>query len=78
MSVETNPAVADRYDLYVVKEFKGKEEKPGKEWVRVGVAFAHASKNGFNIRITPNISVTGDLVALKHEAKDTHESQESS
>jgi len=78
MSVETSNAVTERYDLYVVKEFKGKEEKPGKEWVRVGVAFAHASKNGFNILITPNISVTGDLVALKHEAKGTHEASESS
>ncbi len=65
----------ERYDLYVVKEFKGREEKPGKEWLRVGVAFPHASGNGFSIKITPNISVTGDLVALKHDAKDSTSSE---
>ena len=70
MSEESPTYVKDRYDVYVVKEFKGREEKPGKDWIRVGVAFPHASRNGFTIKITPNISVTGDLVALKHEAKD--------
>jgi len=34
-------------------------------------AFPHASKNGLTIRIAPNISVSGDIVTLKHEAKET-------
>lgn len=71
MSNEESAHTSERYDVYVVKEFKGREERPGKEWIRVGVGFPYASKNGLTIRIAPNISVSGDLVALKHEAKES-------
>lgn len=37
-------------------------------WTKVGVAFAHHSKPGLNVVLTPGIAVSGKLVLL--EPKD--------
>ena len=58
-----------RFDVFVVKDFTGKDETAGAEWTKVGVAFAHKSGKGFNITINPQISVTGKMVVKAHEKK---------
>ncbi|GAB7217211.1 hypothetical protein OS42_38240 [Dickeya oryzae] len=40
-------------------------EKKNTFWTKVGVAFAHHSKPGLNIVLTPGLAVSGKLVLLE-------------
>ncbi|EHD2125283.1 hypothetical protein JRK10_004899 [Salmonella enterica] len=57
------------YNVYVTQESQtGENGEKNTYWTKVGVAFAHNSKPGLNIMITPGIAVSGKLVLL--EPKD--------
>ncbi|ELB5688655.1 hypothetical protein Q1B88_004932 [Salmonella enterica] len=60
------------YNVYVTQESQtGENGEKNTYWTKVGAAFAHNSKPGLNIIITPGISVSGKLVLL--EPKDMQE-----
>ncbi|MEI7283528.1 MULTISPECIES: hypothetical protein [Pectobacteriaceae] len=54
------------YHVFVTQE---SQPEPNREkntyWTKVGVAFAHNGKPGFNIVLTPGIAVSGKLVLLE-------------
>ena len=50
-------------NLFVQEQFEsGGETKSN--YTKVGVAFPHDKGDGFNLKITPGLSVSGDLVAF--------------
>jgi len=64
-----------RYDVLLPNEYMQGEEKKT-AWTRVGAAFPTADGEGFNIELTPNLSVTGRIVLRKYKPKtDTQQGQ---
>jgi hypothetical protein len=63
----TTPA-ADRYDVYVVDEYKDKAGEEKSNWTRVGTAWPHKDGKGFNAELCA-LPVTGKLVMRIHEPK---------
>ena len=59
----------ERYDVYAVRPFQGKDGNDANEWIRIGVAFPHKEKPGYNLQLiaTP---IDGKLVMLPHEDKE--------
>ena len=50
-------------NVFVQEQFQsGGEMKTN--YTKVGVAFPHDKGDGFNLKITPGLSVSGDLVAF--------------
>ncbi|MCH4996153.1 hypothetical protein I1A41_08010 [Pectobacterium carotovorum] len=57
------------YHVFVTQENQSNSNREKNTyWTKVGVAFAHNSKPGLNIVLTPGIAVSGKLVLL--EPKD--------
>jgi len=59
---------SERYDVYVVNTFTGREDKQVNNWCKVGVAFPHKDGPGFNINLSA-LPTDGKLVMLMHEDK---------
>ncbi|MBG6243492.1 MAG: hypothetical protein EKE20_17600 [Candidatus Symbiopectobacterium sp. Dall1.0] len=54
------------YNVYVTQESQPDQHgDKSTYWTKVGVAFAHNSKPGVNIVLTPGIAVSGKLVLLE-------------
>lgn len=54
------------YNVYVTQESPPDQHgEKNTYWTKVGVAFAHNSKPGVNIVLTPGIAVSGKLVLLE-------------
>lgn len=54
------------YNVYVTQESQPDQNgDKSTYWTKVGVAFAHNSKPGVNIVLTPGIAVSGKLVLLE-------------
>lgn len=66
---QTTPApVAERFDVYVVDSFTGRDNEEKTNWIRVGVAFPHKDKKGFNVELKA-VPTDGKLVIRMHEDK---------
>ncbi|MCV6862058.1 hypothetical protein MZC50_09125 [Yersinia pestis subsp. pestis] len=63
------------FNVYITNEIESNGEKRT-YWTRIGAAFSHNDNPGFNIVLTPGISVSGKLVLLepKIEPKDEESS----
>jgi hypothetical protein len=48
-------------NVFVQEQFESNGEQKS-NYTKVGVAFPHDKGGGFNLKITPGISVSGDLV----------------
>ena len=57
-----------RYDALIAHEYKVGEETRT-SWTKIGAAFPTADGKGFNLEITPNISVSGRVVLRQYEPK---------
>ena len=67
MATETKtPKV--RYDALIAHEYVVGEEKRT-SWTKIGAAFPTQDGKGFNVEITPNISVSGRVVLRQYEPK---------
>ena len=58
--LEINP-MADYMNVFVQETFK-KDGKEKSNYTKVGVAFPHSKGEGMNLKITPGIAVSGELV----------------
>ena len=59
-----------RYDALVAHEYTvGEEKEKRTSWTKVGAAFPTQDGKGFNLEITPNISVSGRVVLRQYEPK---------
>ncbi len=57
--------MAKPFVVSVVNELPEREgEEKRNYWTRVGVAFPHRQGGGFNVEITPGLSVSGKLVIM--------------
>ncbi len=61
--------MANYQGIFVTESYEDNDGKERTSYHRVGVMFPHRNGDGFNIRITSGISVTGELVALPPRAK---------
>lgn len=57
-----------RYDALIAHEYMASEEKRT-SWTKIGAAFPTQDGKGFNLEITPNISVSGRVVLRQYEPK---------
>lgn len=62
-------APVERYDVFAVRPYTNRDDQDVNEWVRIGVAFPHKEKPGFNIQLVA-LPTDGKLVLLPHEAKN--------
>ena len=62
---ETRP----RHDVYVVDNWTDKTDgSENANWIRVGVAWAHRDRKGYNVELTA-VPISGKLVIREHEPK---------
>jgi hypothetical protein len=61
--------MAKHLNVFVQETFEadGKEKS---NYTKVGVAFPHTKGEGFNLKITPGIAVSGDLVLFPPKESD--------
>jgi len=57
-----------RFDVFVVENWKDAEGGDQANWIRVGVAFPHKDRKGFNIEVNA-LPVSGKFVIREHEPK---------
>jgi hypothetical protein len=70
MSKNNTPAPAqDRYDVYVVDDYKDKTGEEKSNWTRIGTAWPHKDGKGFNAELRA-LPVSGKLVLRRYEAQD--------
>jgi hypothetical protein len=50
-------------NVFVQEQFESNGEQKS-NYTKVGVAFPHDKGEGFNLKITPGISISGDLVVF--------------
>jgi hypothetical protein len=68
MSQKTQTAAtAQRFDVFVVEDYKDKSGEEKASWLRVGIAFPHKDGKGFNAELRA-VPVSGKLVLRLHEA----------
>lgn len=60
------------FHVYIVNETETNGEKRT-YWTKVGAAFSHNGQSGYNIALTPGISVSGKLVLIEPKDKDDKE-----
>ena len=65
-------ASKERFDAYVVENWTDKDGGDQANWIRVGAAFPHKDKKGFNVELKA-VPVTGKLVIRLHEPKPPKE-----
>lgn len=51
-------------NVFVQEDFKADDGEIKSNYTKVGAAFPHDKGEGFNIRLTNGIAVSGDLVAF--------------
>lgn len=56
-------------NVFVQEKFESNGEEKS-NYTKVGVAFPHDKGEGFNLKITPGISVSGDLVVFPPKADE--------
>jgi hypothetical protein len=67
MLKNTQPAAAaQRFDVFVVEDYKDKSGEDKASWLRVGIAFPHKDGKGFNAELCA-VPVSGKLVLRLHE-----------
>jgi hypothetical protein len=67
MLKNTQPAsTVQRFDVFVVEDYKDKSGEDKASWLRVGVAFAHKDGKGFNAELRA-VPVSGKLTLRLHE-----------
>ena len=59
----------DRYDVYVVDDYKDKTGEEKSNWTRIGTAWPHKDGKGFNAELRA-LPVSGKLVLRRYEAQD--------
>jgi hypothetical protein len=70
MSKNKQPTgAADRYDVYVVDEYKDKTGEEKSNWTRVGTAWPHKDGKGFNAELRA-LPVSGKLVIRRYEPQE--------
>lgn len=63
----THPAsTAQRFDVFVVEDYKDRSGEDRASWLRIGIAFAHKDGKGFNAELHA-VPVSGKLVLRLHE-----------
>ena len=67
MLKNTQPATAaQRFDVFVVEDYKDKSGEDKASWLRVGIAYPHKDVKGFNAELRA-VPVSGKLVLRLHE-----------
>jgi hypothetical protein len=67
MLKNTQPgAAAQRFDVFVVEDYRDKSGEDKASWLRVGIAFPHKDGKGFNAELRA-VPVSGKLVLRLHE-----------
>jgi hypothetical protein len=67
MSQNTQPTTAaQRFDVFVVEDYKDKTGEDKASWLRIGIAFPHKDGKGFNAELRA-VPVSGKLVLRLHE-----------
>ena len=61
-------ATGDRYDVYVVEEYKDKAGEDKSTWTRIGAAWPHKDGKGFNAELRA-LPVNGKLVIRRFESQ---------
>jgi len=71
MSNMNSPTAAgDRYDVYVVEDYKDKAGEDKSTWTRVGAAWPHKDGKGFSIQLDA-VPLNGDIsIRAASEAKE--------
>ena len=64
-------------NVFTVEEFDGADGKAARNWLKVGVAFRHASGNGFNIELRA-FPRDGKLVVLPPQSEERETSNDPS
>jgi hypothetical protein len=59
-------AAAQRFDVFVVEDYKDKSGEDKASWLRIGIAFPHKDGKGFNAELRA-VPVSGKLVLRLHE-----------
>ena len=57
----------ERYDAFSVRQY-GVNEEINSEWLKVGTAFPHKDKKGFNLFLQA-VPISGEVVIRLHEPK---------
>ena len=57
---------ADRYDVYVVDDYKDKAGEEKSNWTRIGSAWPHKDGKGFNAELRA-LPFSGKLVIRRYE-----------
>ena len=60
-------STAQRFDVFVVDDYKDRSGEEKASWLRIGVAFAHKDGKGFNAELRA-VPVSGKLVLRLHES----------
>lgn len=66
-NLETNSSKAPDFIVHTIREERGK-----KYWTRIGAAWAHKDKNGFNIELEA-LPINRRLVLLVPKEKDSNQ-----
>ena len=70
MSKNKQPtAAADRFDVYVVDDYKDKTGEEKSHWTRIGTAWPHKDGKGFNAELRA-LPVSGKLVLRRYEPQE--------
>jgi hypothetical protein len=65
----TASSTKQRHDVFVVDNYTDKHDgSENANWIRVGVAFPHKDRKGFNIELKA-VPTSGKLVIREHEPK---------
>jgi hypothetical protein len=65
----TGSSTKQRHDVFVVDNYTDKNDgSESANWIRVGVAFPHKDRKGFNIELKA-MPTSGKLVIREHEPK---------
>ena len=59
-------STAQRFDVFVVEDYKDRSGEEKASWLRIGAAFAHKDGKGFNAELRA-VPVSGKLVLRLHD-----------
>lgn len=62
------PATEERYDVYVVEDYKDKSGEDKSNWTRIGAAWPHKDGKGFNAELRA-LPVNGKFVLRRFESQ---------
>jgi hypothetical protein len=64
-----SPTSAERFDVFIVDEYKDKTGEEKSNWTRIGSAWPHKDGKGFNAELRA-LPVSGKLVLRRYETQD--------